>query len=132
MLSYVDIIASEITASEIIAQKRDQAKLKARCLARDNNRCILTGLYDVEMSEKLSDAEQQNVTTSDIKATHIIPFSLAAFTEREVLTFPSYTNFLTNSLNSIMLEPLLGMLYSEPSLASVAFPLMTSMILAMC
>ena len=84
------------------------------------------------MAEKLSDAEQQNLTTSDTEAAHIIPFSLSVFTEREVLTLPSYTNFLTNSLNSVTLEPLLGVLYSEPSLASVAFLLMTSMILAMC
>jgi hypothetical protein len=81
------------------------------------------------MARKL---EQQNVTTIETEAAHIIPFSLAVFTEREVFTLPSYTNFLTNSLNSVTLEPLLGVLYSEPSLASVAFQLMTSMILAMC
>jgi hypothetical protein len=84
------------------------------------------------MAEKLSDAEQQNVTTSKTEAAHIIPFSLAVFTEREVPVFPSYANFLTNSLNSVTLKPLLGVLYLKPSLASVAFPLMTSMILAMC
>jgi hypothetical protein len=77
------------------------------------------------MAEKLSDAEQQNVTTSYTKAVHIIPFSLAVFTEREVLAFPFYTNFLTNPLKSVTLKPLLGVLYSKPSLASVAFPLMT-------
>jgi hypothetical protein len=80
------------------------------------------------MARKL---EQQNVTTIETEAAHIIPFSLAVFTEREVLVLPSYTNFLTNSLNSVTLEPLLGVLYSEPSLASVAFQLMTSIILAM-
>jgi hypothetical protein len=84
------------------------------------------------MAQKLSDAEQQNITTSDIEAAHIIPFSLAVFTEREVLALSSYTNFLTNSLNSVTLEPLLGVLYSEPSLASATFPLTTLMILAMC
>jgi len=84
------------------------------------------------MAEKLSDAEQQDVTTSYIEAAHIIPFSLAVFTEREVLTLPSYTNFLTNPLNSVTLEPLLGMLYLKPSLVSVAFLLKILMILAMC
>jgi hypothetical protein len=84
------------------------------------------------MAEKLSDAEQQNVTTSKTEAAHIIPFSLAVFTEREVFTLPSYINFLTKPLNSVSLEPILGVLYSEPSLASVTFPLITSMILAMC
>ena len=92
----------------------------------------MSGLYDVVMAEKLSDVEQQNVTTIETEAAHIIPFSLAEFTDREVLVLPSYTNFLTNSLNSFKLEPLLRVLYSEPSLASVAFPLMTSTILAMC
>jgi hypothetical protein len=81
------------------------------------------------MAQKLG---QQNVTTIETEAAHIIPFSLAVFTEREVLTLPFYINFLTNSLNSVSLEPLLGVLYSEPSLASVAFQLMTSMILTMC
>jgi hypothetical protein len=46
------------------------------------------------MAQKLSDAEQQNVTTSDIKAAHIIPFSLAVFTEREVLALPPIQIFL--------------------------------------
>jgi hypothetical protein len=92
----------------------------------------LSGLYDVVMAVKLSDAERQNATTSHTEAAHIIPFSLAEFTEREVLALSAYTNFLTNPLNSLTLEPLLGVLYSEPSLASVAFPLMISMILAMC
>jgi len=92
---------------------------------------MLSGWYDVIMAEKLSDAEQQNILTSDIEAAHIIPFSLAAFSEREVFTLPSYTNFLTNPLNSLTSEPILGVLYSEPSLASEAFPLMTSIILVM-
>jgi hypothetical protein len=89
-------------------------------------------MYDIVMSEKLSDVELQNIITSDTEAAHIIPFSLTVFTEREVLALPSYTNFLINPLNSAMLEPLLGVLYSEPSLASVALILMTLMILAMC
>jgi hypothetical protein len=128
-LSHVDTIASEITS-----QKRDQATLKAHCLARDNNRCVLSGMYDIVMTEKLSDAELQNITTSDTEAAHIIAFLLTVFTEREVFTLPSYINFLTltNPLNSVTLKPLLGVLYLEPSLVSVAFPLTTSMILAMC
>ena len=44
------------------------------------------------MAEELSDAELQNITTSDTEAAHIIPFSLAVFTEREVLALSSYTN----------------------------------------
>ena len=46
-------------------------------------------MYDVVMTEKLSDAELRNITTSDTEAAHIIPFSLAVLTEREVFTLPS-------------------------------------------
>jgi hypothetical protein len=42
-------------------------------------------MYDIEMVEKLSDAELQNIATNYTEAAHIIPFSLAVFTEREVL-----------------------------------------------
>ena len=123
-LSAIDTISSEITT-----QKRNQARLKTRCLARDNNRCMLSGWYDVVMAEKLSAAEQQSILTGHTEAAHIIPFSLAAFSESEVFTLPSYTNFLASPLNSVNSEPLLGVLYSEPSLASGALPLMTSIIL---
>jgi hypothetical protein len=84
------------------------------------------------MAEKLSDEEQQNIDTVETEVAHIIPFLLAVFTEREVLALLSYTNFLPTLFNSVTLEPLLGLLYSEPSLASVAFQLLTSMILATC
>jgi hypothetical protein len=83
----VDDIASEITA-----QKRDQAQLKAHCFARDNNCCMITGAYDAKIALKtLSDIERQNSTIADTEAAHIIPFSLATFDEREVL-FPLSTN----------------------------------------
>lgn len=45
------------------------------------------------MAEKLSDAELENITTNDTEAAHIIPFSLAVFTEREV-RFPPIQIFL--------------------------------------
>jgi hypothetical protein len=83
----------------------------------------------VAMAQKL---EQHNVLTGYIDAAHIIPFSLAVLTEREVFTLLSYANFLTNPLNSATLGPLLGVLYSEPSPASVAFLLKILIILAMC
>src|SRR5436305_7174205 len=65
------------TAAEITSQKRGQATLKAECLARDNNCCILTGAYDSNMAELLPDAERQNVATVTTQAAHIVPFSLA-------------------------------------------------------
>jgi hypothetical protein len=41
----------------------------------------------------LSDAERENVIDGPTQAAHIIPFSLAAFTEEEVLTFTFYALF---------------------------------------
>jgi hypothetical protein len=79
-------------AAQITNQKRNQGQLMTRCLARDNNRCVLTGFYDSKMAlQLLSDEERQNVNSMRTQAAHIIPFSLAAFTEREVLDFPFYT-----------------------------------------
>jgi hypothetical protein len=81
----VDDIASTITS-----QRRDQTKLKADCLARDGNRCLLTRAYDVNKADEiLSDEERQNTTTLVTEAAHIIPFSLAVFDESDVLLFPS-------------------------------------------
>ena len=91
------------TAAEITSQKRGQATLKAECLARDNNCCILTGIYDSIMAAKLlSDAEKQNVRTGPTEAAHIIPFSLATFTEQEVLS-PSIPFLRLLTLSSFML-----------------------------
>ncbi|KAI9771842.1 MAG: hypothetical protein M1840_001612 [Geoglossum simile] len=71
-------------ATEIITQKRDQAKLKIHCLARDNSRCMVTGYYDTGIAfGTLSDIERENTTTADTEAAHIVPFSLATFDERE-------------------------------------------------
>ena len=81
-------------AAEISDQKRNQTKLRAECLARDNNRCMLTGAYDSKMAVKLlSDAERRNVITVPTEVAHIIPFSLAAFDEREVPFFPPINLF---------------------------------------
>jgi hypothetical protein len=67
--------------------------LKAQCLARDDNCCILSGLYDLKMARELSDAERQTVLTSGTEAAHIVPFSLALFTERDVLAFSLSSKF---------------------------------------
>ena len=75
----VDDISDELTD-----QKRNQAKLKAECLPRDNNRCLLTGFYDLKTAmEHLSEQARQNVITAPTEAAHIIPFSLASFAEPE-------------------------------------------------
>jgi hypothetical protein len=82
----VDNIASTMTP-----QRRDQTKLKSDCLARDGNRCLLTRAYDVNKADEiLSDEERRNTTTLVTEAAHIIPFSLAAFDELDVLSFSSF------------------------------------------
>ncbi|KAI9782086.1 MAG: hypothetical protein M1839_005432 [Geoglossum umbratile] len=76
-------------ASTITPQTRNQSKLKADCLARDGNRCQLTGAYDINtMRRLLSDSEVDKLTTVDTEASHIIPFSIAAFSEADVLAAP--------------------------------------------
>ncbi|KAH0544427.1 hypothetical protein FGG08_001454 [Glutinoglossum americanum] len=105
-LDDVDDIAAEITA-----QRRDQTKLKADCLARDGNCCLLTRVYDVNKADEiLSDAERQSTTTAVTEAAHIIPFSLAAFDEQQrhykatiweaiYHMFPSIRDFSTDNIN---------------------------------
>ncbi|KAI9777355.1 MAG: hypothetical protein M1839_008963 [Geoglossum umbratile] len=69
-------------ASTITSQRHDQTRLKADCLARDGNRCLLTRAYDVNKADEiLSDEERQNTVTLVTEAAHILPFSLAAFDE---------------------------------------------------
>ena len=87
----------EDISTEIETQKRNQAMLKAQCLTRNDNCYILSGLYDSKMARKLSDVERQAVLTSRTEAAHIVPFSLASFTERNVLCFfPLFKILFTN------------------------------------
>ncbi|KAI9782087.1 MAG: hypothetical protein M1839_005433 [Geoglossum umbratile] len=70
--------------TKITPQNRDQGKLRSACLARDNNRCLLSGLYDSKMAlEVLSDTERQDVETVSTEAAHILPYSLSSFSESE-------------------------------------------------
>jgi hypothetical protein len=81
--------------TKITPQNRDQGKLRSACLARDNNRCLLSGFYDSKMAlEVLSDTERQDVETVRTKAAHILPFSLSSFSESEVPTALPYTVYL--------------------------------------
>ncbi|KAI9768994.1 MAG: hypothetical protein M1840_004590 [Geoglossum simile] len=70
--------------TKITPQNRDQGKLRSVCLARDNHRCLLSGLYDSKMVlEVLSDTERQDVETVSTEAAHILPYSLSSFSESE-------------------------------------------------
>ncbi|KAI9782444.1 MAG: hypothetical protein M1839_004930 [Geoglossum umbratile] len=106
-----DLDDADDIAAEITAQRRDQTKLKADCLPRDGNCCLLTRWYDVNKADEvLSDAERQNTATVVTEAAHIMPFSLAAFDERDrqykaaiweaiYHMFPGIRDFSTDNIN---------------------------------
>ncbi|KAL0640252.1 hypothetical protein Q9L58_000530 [Maublancomyces gigas] len=86
----VEEISSELFES---CTRNDQAWLKAACLRRDNNRCVLTQFYDANEADKnLSGSEYLEVTTEITEAAHIIPFSLGNFAETEVK--PSHVYYI--------------------------------------
>lgn len=62
----VENLASLITESAI----REQPKLRRQCLQRDGNRCCITKAYNVESGHEVN---------APLEAAHIIPFSLACF-----------------------------------------------------
>lgn len=74
---------NEIGAYLEPSSRNDQADLRKSCLRRDNHRCLVTGLYDINApSEILSEIEAQ---TSFTECAHIIPFSFSDFTETQVI-----------------------------------------------
>lgn len=78
----VEEISSELFES---CTRNDQAWLKAACLRRDNNRCVVTEYYDNdEAAKNLSESEHQEIITADMEVAHIITFSLGSFAETEV------------------------------------------------
>jgi hypothetical protein len=78
----IEEIASELTES---SSRNDQKWLKAACLRRDNNRCVISGYYDMNQAiESMTVSELDNIVTADTDAAHIIPFSLGTFAESEV------------------------------------------------
>jgi hypothetical protein len=77
----IDDIVSELESSS----RNDQGWLKEACLLRDNNRCVLTELYDVDKAEdSLSETERKHIATVFTKAAHIIPLSIDNFADPEV------------------------------------------------
>ena len=77
----IEEIASELESSS----RNNQGWLKEACLRRDNNRCVLTGLYDLKKAaENLSKDDRKHNATTRTKAAHIIPFSIGNFTNTEV------------------------------------------------
>jgi len=77
----IEEIVSELQSSS----RNDQGWVKEACLRRDNNRCVLTGLYDLKKAVKnLSKDDRKRNATTKTEAAHIIPFSIGSFTDTEV------------------------------------------------
>lgn len=55
-----------------------QRKLKEACLDRDNNRCVVSGLYDVKRAEELPEEEYNEHPKANTECAHVIPFSASA------------------------------------------------------
>jgi hypothetical protein len=82
----IEEIASELTEP---SSRKEQKWLKAGCLRRDNNRCVISGYYDVNKAmESMTASEFNSTATFETEAAHIIPFSLGTFAESEVWLFP--------------------------------------------
>ena len=62
-----------------------QSILKAQCLRRDRNRCVITDLYDYDKFWKLEKKQQAGIRDSRTECAHIIPYSAApAWTDHGV------------------------------------------------
>ncbi|KAL9121320.1 MAG: hypothetical protein Q9187_002120 [Circinaria calcarea] len=69
----------EETFSEFddISSRNNLVWLKKACLQRDGARCVITGCYDLDEAQKLSESERAGLSgTVTTQAAHILPFSL--------------------------------------------------------
>ncbi|KAF8473505.1 hypothetical protein BDZ91DRAFT_651460 [Kalaharituber pfeilii] len=65
--------------------QRWRAWLKAACLRRDGNKCVLIGAYDLAQSVKLPEGTlDETVITEATEAAHIIPFAMGNFISSEM------------------------------------------------
>jgi hypothetical protein len=77
----VEEIASELAESSC-SRDGDQTWLKAACLRRDDNRCVISHFYDAEEATKFP--PMSNIPTIFTEVTPIFPLSLNMYTEAEV------------------------------------------------
>jgi hypothetical protein len=62
--------------------RKDQPELKAVCLARDNNRCAISGAVDISYMDHVNDVEKKRLCRTQYA--HIIPFSMGKVVEKNV------------------------------------------------
>lgn len=61
------------------SSRNEQAALRADCLRRDGNRCVLTHYMDADAFDKLSPDCRLGVLECFTECAHILPFSLGKF-----------------------------------------------------
>lgn len=65
------------------SSRNEQAALRTSCLKRDGHGCVLSGFYEEQFyKRKLSAHEQVGKEWEPLAASHIIPFALGEFNER--------------------------------------------------
>ncbi|KAF8454859.1 hypothetical protein BDZ91DRAFT_852890 [Kalaharituber pfeilii] len=74
----------EVSSGIESATRSRQAQLKASCLLRDGNRCLITGYYDHHQSRNSQDGRHHERMTDLTEVAHIIPFALGSFPESEL------------------------------------------------
>jgi hypothetical protein len=62
--------------------RKDQPELKAVCLARDNNRCAISGNVDISYTNRANDMEKKRLCQT--QCAHIIPFSMGKVMEKNI------------------------------------------------
>lgn len=75
---------NEIGAYLEPSTRKDQADLKRSCLRRDNYRCLVTGMYDLDAPSEILSEELEEVYSAFTECAHIIPFSFGDFTKTQV------------------------------------------------
>ena len=69
----------------LIKAPSDQTRIKAACLKRDGNRCVVTSYYDsVEALKDFTARQLENMGLMYTEGCHIVLFSLGSFPESEV------------------------------------------------
>ncbi len=55
--------------------------LRKACLERDQNRCVVSGYYDLEQYKMLPEGDPMRESTENARtqAAHIVPFSCGSF-----------------------------------------------------
>jgi hypothetical protein len=99
----IHLMMTEIESSS----RKDQSRLKKECCSRDDHKCVITGIIDIEKSQSMSPEERGKLSFCRTQCAHILPFALRKFNEKdaqEVNHFPIAYVFYLGMLTSIQTE----------------------------